>query len=89
VVSFLDRMTDHSWFVVLCDPVRSLCIERGARRQRAEGVAFARAGAGRKQVIANPATACKALVALPGTGYTNYGSCVSTIGGDVAAYRDP
>ncbi len=47
------------------------------------------AAAERKQVIANPATACKALVAQPGTGYTDFGTCVSTVWQGVDAYRFP
>lgn len=47
------------------------------------------ASAGRQQVIANPATACKALVSVPGTGYTNTGTCAATIWAGVNAYRFP
>jgi hypothetical protein len=43
--------------------------------------------AARHQVVANPATACKALVAAGAGGYTSFGGCVSRIRQDVANFR--
>ncbi len=40
-------------------------------------------------MIANPATACKALIEVGGWGYTSFAQCVTTISSDVAAYRYP
>jgi hypothetical protein len=50
---------------------------------------FVVSASGTQQVIANPATACKALVAQPGTGYTDFGTCVSTVWQGVSAYQFP
>ena len=55
----------------------------------AASVVAVSASAERQQVIANPATACKALVQYPQTGYTDFGTCVSTIWQGVAAFRSP